>query len=193
MSKRAYKMLRRRLKMDVCRKPVDAFAWPGGYPLYYLTQDCAVLCPDCVNREIHLIHSARPVRDKRGRLERSADPQWNVVGFDVNWEDADCQCENCNGRIESAYGADEDDTDCVDDSPDDDSPDSLDDADPDSPDDYLTYDYVHWYQNGRLVLETPDMPYAAVKAHMDQEQFWPNAWFISDHGNAHLIDLDSPE
>ena len=24
-------------------------------------------------------------------------------------------------------------------------------------------------------------------AHMDKEKFWPNVWFISDHGNAHLM------
>lgn len=30
---------------------------------------------------------------------------------------------------------------------------------------------------------------AALRAYMDRTQFWPNAWFISDHGNAHLIDL----
>ena len=30
---------------------------------------------------------------------------------------------------------------------------------------------------------------AALRAYMERTQFWPNAWFISDHGNAHLIDL----
>jgi len=30
---------------------------------------------------------------------------------------------------------------------------------------------------------------AAVRAYMDRAQFWPNCWFISDHGNAHLMDL----
>jgi hypothetical protein len=26
-----------------------------------------------------------------------------------------------------------------------------------------------------------------LKAYMDKEGFWPDAWFISDHGNAHRI------
>lgn len=29
----------------------------------------------------------------------------------------------------------------------------------------------------------------AIKAYMVKTEFWPNVWFISDHGNAHLIDL----
>lgn len=57
--------------------------------------------------------------------------------------------------------------------------------------DYTTTDHIHWYQYGKLVLTTPDQDYAFVKAHMDQERFWPNAWFISDHGNCHLLSLDS--
>jgi len=30
---------------------------------------------------------------------------------------------------------------------------------------------------------------AALRAYMERTQFWPNVWFISDHGNAHLITL----
>lgn len=30
---------------------------------------------------------------------------------------------------------------------------------------------------------------AAIRAYMERVQFWPDAWFISDHGNAHLIDV----
>lgn len=30
---------------------------------------------------------------------------------------------------------------------------------------------------------------AALRAYMERTQFWPNCWFISDHGNAHLMDL----
>ena len=29
----------------------------------------------------------------------------------------------------------------------------------------------------------------AVKAYCDAQQFWPNVWFVSDHGNAHLVDM----
>jgi hypothetical protein len=29
----------------------------------------------------------------------------------------------------------------------------------------------------------------AIRAFMQAEQYWPSCWFISDHGNAHLMDL----
>jgi len=28
---------------------LPAFAWPGGYPMYYVTTDGCVLCPSCAN------------------------------------------------------------------------------------------------------------------------------------------------
>jgi hypothetical protein len=30
---------------------LPAYAWPGGYPLYYLCADNGVLCPQCANME----------------------------------------------------------------------------------------------------------------------------------------------
>jgi hypothetical protein len=86
-------------------------------------------------------------------------------------------------------------------------------------DDITTEDHQNFYQNGRQVFEVTeavDGGYlllikgvqfggkrdrsgagnkvfktveAAVKAYMDQDQFWPNCWFISDHGNAHIMKL----
>lgn len=57
-------------------------------------------------------------------------------------------------------------------------------------DDLTTSDHIHVYQYGKLVLETmPETFEADVQAFMDREQFWPNVWFISDHGNAHLLTL----
>jgi hypothetical protein len=88
----------------------------------------------------------------------------------------------------------------------------LEDLPPSEPgdDDITTTDHEEFYQDGRLVLSAsrnregyyyaridgreqrigPFSDYkAALRAFMDRVQFWPNAWFISDHGNAHLIDL----
>lgn len=31
---------------------------------------------------------------------------------------------------------------------------------------------------------------AFIREHMDREQFWPNVWTLSDHGNYHLTTLD---
>jgi len=48
-----------------------------------------------------------------------------------------------------------------------------------------------WYLriNGRQITITAKTPEQAVRQYMERSQFWPNCWFISDHGNAHLMDL----
>jgi hypothetical protein len=65
------------------------------------------------------------------------------------------------------------------------------DEEPDEPgeDDLTTSDHRHFYQYGKLVLEVEEDQECepALKAYMDKEGFWPDAWFISDHGNAHRI------
>ena len=70
-----------------------SYAWPGGYPIFYVTKDCGVLCPKCSNENKEL------TKDKD-------DPQWFIVDYDVNWEDESLYCDNCNEKIESAYGGD---------------------------------------------------------------------------------------
>lgn len=60
------------------------YAWPGGYPMFYITKRGNGLCPNCASEE----------------LEDEADPP---VGGEVNWENEDLYCEGCSGRIESAY------------------------------------------------------------------------------------------
>jgi hypothetical protein len=57
--------------------------------------------------------------------------------------------------------------------------------------DYITEDHCQFYQYGKLVLELEpeDDHVAALRAHMEKNQFWPDAWWISDHGNAHRIDM----
>lgn len=85
-------------------------------------------------------------------------------------------------------------------------------ADEDEPseDDITTGDHERFYQYGRLAFRVVDngadrysgfdsagacfaqflaSVEAVIRAYNDREQFWPNAWFISDHGNPHLIDL----
>ncbi len=51
-------------------------------------------------------------------------------------------------------------------------------------DDITTEDHQHWYNYGKL-YHTGDAK--SLKAKMDKEGWWPNVFFISDHGNAHLI------
>jgi len=66
--------------------------------------------------------------------------------------------------------------------------------------DYVSEDHIHWYEHGtgKLLLTTaePDDPHSSssnmvelIKQHMEEQQFWPNCFWISDHGNAHRISL----
>ena len=74
---------------------LPAFAWPGGYPVYYLMDDCEALCPTCVNDPSNPVHEGG---DADG---------WRIEAADVNYEDAHLYCAHCNKRIESAYAEDE--------------------------------------------------------------------------------------
>ncbi len=55
--------------------------------------------------------------------------------------------------------------------------------------DYTTPDHRKFYQYGKLVLNLDEDAdhVAEVKKHMERNKFWPDVWFISDHGNAHRI------
>lgn len=74
---------------------IQAFAWPGGYPIYYMTRDSGVLCPTCVNKELHIIKDAIS--------ESESDPQWEIIGASINYEDKDLYCDHCGREIEVAY------------------------------------------------------------------------------------------
>ena len=67
------------------------YAWPGGYPLFAITNDGAALCKHCAKSE----------RSSIGTTTGS--DGWTVEALDVNWEDPDLFCDHCGTRIESAY------------------------------------------------------------------------------------------
>jgi hypothetical protein len=73
-----------------CRKnagaekgPLPYFTWRGGYPMYYLDHDNSPICPKCAN--------TKKWSDKK------------IIDADINYEEADLYCENCNARIPPAY------------------------------------------------------------------------------------------
>lgn len=70
-----------------------AFAWPGGYPIYYFTEDNGTLCPECANGR----HGS-----EAGNV--NPDPQWRLIGCETHWEGEPLTCDHCNAQIESAYG-----------------------------------------------------------------------------------------
>jgi hypothetical protein len=74
------------------------YAWPGGYPLYFLASDGEALSFDSVRENLRQILDAIQERDNSG---------WRVVGVDVNYEDAELYCAHSGKRIPSAYAEDD--------------------------------------------------------------------------------------
>ena len=75
---------------------LPSYVWPGGYPLFYLTQDDGILChgPECANGP----------EAKQAETECPDDDQWRIVASDVHWEGAPLTCDHCGEEIASAYG-----------------------------------------------------------------------------------------
>lgn len=71
------------------------YAWPGGYPKVLIMTDCCYLCVKCAKDNYRLISDAT-----RNNLRDG----WQAAGVQINWEDTDGECANCNAKIESAYG-----------------------------------------------------------------------------------------
>lgn len=72
-----------------------AYAWPGGYPMFFITSDGEALSFDAVRAEYAQV--SRAIRDK------SSDG-WRVVACEINYEDAELACAHSGNRIESAHG-----------------------------------------------------------------------------------------
>ena len=75
-----------------------AYAWPGGYPLYFITSDGAALSFAAVRRELRQVLQAIADNDTLSG--------WRVCACDINWEDSELTCDHTGKRIESAYGED---------------------------------------------------------------------------------------
>lgn len=75
------------------------YAWPGGYPIYFMTEDGAYI--SFANAWKERAGIARAIIDK----DKSSG--WRVVGYDVNWEDPELFDDHTGSRIESAYAEDD--------------------------------------------------------------------------------------
>ena len=73
------------------------YAWPGGYPIYFVAHDGESFCFSCAKSE------ARWITDS---INNKDDDGWRVIGADINWEDSNLCCAHCNDKIESAYADD---------------------------------------------------------------------------------------
>lgn len=73
------------------------YAWPGGYPLYFITADGAALSFEAVRQEF------RNVADD---FMADASTGWRIVAVEVNWEDGELTCDHTGEPIPSAYAED---------------------------------------------------------------------------------------
>ena len=71
-----------------------AYAWPGGYPLYFIMYDGEALSFAAARENAKQIIRAIRDNDHSG---------WHAVGCDVNYED-ELYCAHTGHAIESAYG-----------------------------------------------------------------------------------------
>lgn len=60
-------------------------------------------------------------------------------------------------------------------------------------DDVTTGDHENFYRSERLWLvvspnSSPAAMWKRIDAQMKRDGFFPNVWFISDHGNAHIME-----
>ena len=61
------------------------------------------------------------------------------------------------------------------------------DLDPEIEEDDFIFADPGFTRNGKRVAETEE----ELRGLMDQEQFWPNVWYISDHGNVSAYTWDT--
>lgn len=74
------------------------YAWPGGYPLFFIMADNEPLSFEAAKENKREIIAAIK--------EGGWDKQWTPVAVEVNWEDENLYCAHTGERIESAYGED---------------------------------------------------------------------------------------
>jgi hypothetical protein len=72
------------------------YAWPGGYPVYWVTSDGDALAFKVAKTERRLMLEG---------LVDNYDSGWRPVALEINWEDENLFCAYTHQRIESAYGA----------------------------------------------------------------------------------------
>ena len=71
------------------------YAWPGGYPTYFINSDGAALSHEAVIEMWHDTVWAH-MYNHRGS-------GFHIAGIEINWEDGDLTCEHTGKRIPSAY------------------------------------------------------------------------------------------
>lgn len=73
------------------------FAWPGGYPLYFVM---------AVGEALSFESARENVREILAAFAPGGDRDWRPVACEVNYENADLYCAHSGAKIDSAYGED---------------------------------------------------------------------------------------
>lgn len=71
------------------------YAFPGGYPHYFVTTDGVAMSFETAQQEAETIRGV--IQEKDGASG------WQLFGMDINWEDPNLYCAHSGKRIESAY------------------------------------------------------------------------------------------
>jgi len=70
------------------------YAWPGGYPLYFITSDGAALSFKAVRENLRCVIWS---------IKNKVSDGWRVQAMAINYEDNDLYCDHTGEKIESAY------------------------------------------------------------------------------------------
>lgn len=88
---------------DVLAELVEGqWAWPGGYPKYFILADGETASYAGIQAEIENVARACASVDRRSFYR-----QWLPVAVDINYEDDNLFCCITNDRIPSAYSENE--------------------------------------------------------------------------------------
>ena len=71
------------------------YAWPGGYPLYFITSDGAALSFKAVRENFRCVIWS---------IKNKVSDGWRVQVMAINYEDNELYCDHTGEKIESAYG-----------------------------------------------------------------------------------------
>ena len=77
-----------------------AYAWPGGYPLYFVTADGEAISFEAATAERRQVIRAIGHDEKRSG--------WRIIAVETNWEDTNLRCSHTDKLIECAYDGDPD-------------------------------------------------------------------------------------
>lgn len=70
------------------------YAWPKGYPIFFVTDDGAILSFSAAFENQQMI-----AESIRGNFRDG----WRVSGYDINYEDRELICDRTGERIPAAY------------------------------------------------------------------------------------------